>query len=43
MVSFEIMYDKKNVLCYNQLQALYFCKYNTTAFILSVRIILKRW
>lgn len=42
MVPFEIMDDKNNVLCYNQLKALYFCKYDTTAYFLQVRITLKR-
>ena len=31
-----------SLLCYNQLKALYFCKYDTTAYFLSVRITLKR-
>ena len=30
------------LVCYNQLKALYFCKYDTTAYFLSVRITLKR-
>ena len=34
--------DKLTSVCYNQLKALYFCKYDTTAYFLSVRITLKR-
>ncbi len=34
--------DKMSLLCYNQLKALYFCKYDTTAYFLQVRITLKR-
>ena len=34
--------DKRSSLCYNQFKALYFCKYDTTAYFLPVRITLKR-
>ena len=34
--------DKLTSVCYNQLKALYFCKYDTTAYLLQVCITLKR-